>query len=91
MSKTAISVTLAPDNLLWLKARTRRLGKRSISAALDDVLREARKTAAEATSVVGWVTFPEGEDALEQGDKDVRALFDRSLSRGRALRRRRRG
>ena len=91
MSKVAISVTLAEDNLLWLKARTRRQGKRSISAVLDDVVREARKTSGEVTSVVGWVTFPQGEDGLEQGDEEIRDLFERSLSRSQTRPRKRRG
>lgn len=88
MSKTAISVTLAPDNLLWLKARMRTTRGRSISAVLDDLLREARQVSGPVTSVVGWVRFPEGEEGLERGKKEVRELFERSLSRGSSRRRR---
>jgi len=34
MSKQAVSVTLRPDNLLWLKTRVKAGGRRSLSEAL---------------------------------------------------------
>ena len=90
MSKTAISVTLSADNLLWLKARTLATGIRSMSAALDGLLTAERRASGPVTSVVGFVSFPEGEEGLRRGAEEIRALFDRSLSKG-AVRRRRRG
>jgi len=90
MSKTAISVTMSTDNLLWLKARTLATGSRSMSAVLDGLVTAARGASGPVTSVVGFVSFPEGEDGLRQGGEEIRALFDRSLSKG-ASRRRRRG
>lgn len=89
MSKTAISVTLAPENLLWLEARARATGSRSVSALLDAILKEARQTSGPVRSVVGWASLPGGEAGLERGQKEIRELFARSLSRGRARRRRR--
>jgi hypothetical protein len=90
MSKKAISVTIEADNLLWLKARTRATGSRSISAVLDDMVTGVRKAAGPVTSIVGWVSFPEGEAGLRRGKKDIRELFDRSLA-VRPTRRQRRG
>jgi hypothetical protein len=90
MSKRAISVTIEAENLLWLKARTRATGSRSISAVLDDMVTEVRKAPGPVTSTVGWVSFPEGEDGLRRGKEDIRELFDRSLA-PRHTRRRRRG
>jgi hypothetical protein len=87
MNKKAISVTLKPANLLWLEARARATGSRSVSAVLDSVLNDARRTSAPVRSVVGRVRFPDGEAALEQGEKDIRQTLERSLSRGRSPRR----
>ena len=89
MGKKAISVTMEADNLLWLRARTRATGTRSISALLDGLVTGARKASGPVTSVVGFVSFPEGEDGLQRGKEEIRELFDRSLSRGRARRPRR--
>lgn len=87
MNKKAISVTLHPDNLLWLEARARATRSRSLSAALDAVVSEARGESAAVRSVVGRVRFPQGEAALEQGEKEIRRMFDRSLSRSHSSRR----
>jgi hypothetical protein len=42
MSKQAISVTLSPDNLVWLKGRARADGVGSLSEYLDRLLTRAR-------------------------------------------------
>ncbi len=42
MSKQAISVTLNPDNLVWLKGRSRVEGLGSISECLDRLITRAR-------------------------------------------------
>lgn len=42
MNKQAISVTLSPDNLVWLKGRTRVEGVGSLSECLDLVLTRMR-------------------------------------------------
>jgi hypothetical protein len=82
--KTAISVTLAPDNLLWLKARAHAQGSRSISAALDELLSEARRTGGRARTVVGTVRLPQGEEGLRQGDEEIARLFSGAVRPGSA-------
>jgi hypothetical protein len=42
MPKQAISVTLSPDNLLWLKGRARAAGAGSLSECLDGLLTKMR-------------------------------------------------
>jgi hypothetical protein len=42
MSKRAISVTLSPDNLVWLKGRARSEGAGSLSEYLDRLLTRTR-------------------------------------------------
>jgi hypothetical protein len=93
MNKHALSVTLEPENLLWLKARVRARKLRSISAALDEVLSVARNASSPPRSVVGTVQLPHGEAGLERGGRELRALFEASLKSGRraAGQRRRRG
>lgn len=90
MNKTAISVTLAGENLLWLKARARARGRRSVSAALDELLTEARKGPAQGRSVVGRVRIVGGDAGLARGEAELRVSFEESL-RGAGARSRRRG
>ena len=45
MSKQAISVTLSPDNLVWLKGRARAEGVGSLSECLDRLLTRSRSVA----------------------------------------------
>src|SRR6185295_2149344 len=42
MSKQAISITLTPDNLIWLRGRARAEGLGSLSECLDRLLTRAR-------------------------------------------------
>jgi hypothetical protein len=86
--KAAISVTLTPDNLHWLKVRARALSRRSVSAVLDDLVSEARQVTVPAQSVVGRVRLPDGERGLELGAREVREAFEKSLARPLARRRR---
>jgi len=56
MSKQAISITLTPDNLVWLKGRARAEGLRSLSECLDRLVTRARfgrDTARPARSMKG--------------------------------------
>ena len=89
--KTAISVTLGPDNLLWLKARAQARGSRSISATLDDLLNEARRNGGPARSVMGTVRLPQGEAGLKQGDRDIQQLLAAALGAEAVRKTRRRG
>jgi hypothetical protein len=85
MSKKAVSVTLHPDNLLWLRTRVKAAGSRSLSEALDGIITEARtgteRSAATVRSVVGNARIPRSEDALSEAGAQVAALFRASVRR----------
>lgn len=85
MSKQAISVTLDPDNLLWLRTQTRSQKRRSISETLDVLIREARtedrNQKSPVRSVVGTVRIAESDPTLETADAAVRAFFSAALDR----------
>lgn len=94
MPKKALSVTLAEQNLLWLKGRAAGRKSRSLSDALDDILTEARqggRGASPARSVAGTVDIAHDDPMLEHADGYVLSLFDRSLGRATPSRRPRRG
>lgn len=79
MKKQAVSVTLAADNLLWLRGQARAAGARSLSAVLDAVVSKARSSGqvheAAVRSVVGTVQISEADPELLQADAAIRALF----------------
>jgi len=85
MSKKAVSVTLHPDNLLWLRTRVKAKGGRSLSEALDGIITEARAgagaSAAEVRSVAGNARIPRSEEGLSEAGAQVAALFSRSIRR----------
>lgn len=79
MNKQAISVTLAADNLLWLRGQAHAAGARSISAVLDRLISAARTGGhvyeSAARSVVGTVHISDSDPELRGADAAVRALF----------------
>jgi hypothetical protein len=85
MTKKAVSLTLRPDNLLWLKTRVKVKGERSLSEALDQIITEARAGAgaggAEIRSVVGNARIPTSDKALAEAGAHVAALFLASVGR----------
>lgn len=85
MSKKAVSVTLHPDNLLWLRGRVKARGVRSLSEALDGIITDARAgigaSSAEVRSVAGNARIPKSEEALLKAGAQVAALFRRSVRR----------
>ena len=84
MSKQPVSVTLDQDNLLWLRGRIARGKRGSLSAALDELIRQARQgspAAGDARSVVGTIDIAPDDPKLERADAAVRARFEASLSR----------
>ena len=93
MSKQAVSVTLRPDNLLWLKTRVKAGGRRSLSEALDEIITEARAgagaAALETRSVVGNARIPGSEASLARAGAEQRALFRGSAERKIRAKRRR--
>jgi hypothetical protein len=84
MNKQALSVTLNPENLLWLRAQVIARGHRSISELLDHLIREARTPDqgqnASARSVVGTVRITESDPDLTAADAAVRAFFSEALN-----------
>ena len=82
MSKQAISVTLAAENLLWRKGRVHASGARSLSAVLDEIVSTARSgghgQASAIRSVVGTVHISGSDPALRGADAAIRALFPSS-------------
>ena len=88
MGKQAVSVTLHPDNLLWLKTRVKTIGGRSLSDALDQIITQVRAgagaSAAAVRSVAGNARIPRSDAALAETSAQVRALFRRSVQRKKA-------
>ncbi|MFO1350994.1 MAG: hypothetical protein U1F68_10105 [Gammaproteobacteria bacterium] len=84
MNKQALSVTLNPENLLWLRAQAIARGCRSISELLDHLIREARTAdrgrSASIRSVVGTVQIAESDPDLRSADQAVRAFFSDALN-----------
>jgi len=78
MSKKAISVTLQPENLLWLRGQTQTSSRRSVSDTLDALISEARARARgrpEAMrSVVGSIRIQGADPGLTQADAVIRGL-----------------
>ena len=85
MPKTAISVTLERDNLLWLRARAAAAKRRSVSDALDQIVTETRLAGRLSDeggrSVVGTIDIDDRDPRLSGADDSVRGLFDESLRR----------
>lgn len=85
MNKQAISVSLDPGNLLWLRAQAVSSGCRSASELLDRLIRAARtgdKGQNETIrSVVGTVRIAESDPSLATADAAIRALFPVAPSR----------
>jgi hypothetical protein len=92
MTRQAISVTLNPENLTWLRARVGAGGGRSVSDLLDQIVTAARKSGrvGEARSVVGTIDIDSSDPLLDGADSALRAVFERSLGLTVAVRARRR-
>ncbi len=77
-----ISITLAEDNLLWLRGQAARTAKGSVSEVLDRIVSEARAGGrtdpATVRSVVGTVDLPEEDPDLAHADAYIRSLFGTS-------------
>ncbi|MEQ1897022.1 MAG: hypothetical protein ABL971_06485 [Vicinamibacterales bacterium] len=82
MPKSAVSVTLDVDNLLWLRARAAQRKRRSLSDTLDEVVTAARTGglgAGPIRSVVGTISC--SDEDLQAADAYVKALFQDSANR----------
>jgi hypothetical protein len=82
MSKKAISVTLRPENLLWLRGQAHASSRRSVSEALDALIAEARAGArgrpGAIKSVVGSIRLEPSDPGLTRADTAIRGLFSRA-------------
>jgi hypothetical protein len=85
MGKKAISVTLRPENLLWLRGQMQVSSRRSVSETLDALISEARAGARgrpEATrSVVGSIRIQASDPGLTQADAAIRDLVSPPAAR----------
>ena len=90
MNRKAVSVTLAPDNLAWLKGRVGAGAGRSVSDVLNQLVINARQAGGvgPSRSVVGTIDIDASDPMLEAADGAVRALFDASVGRPLLLRER---
>lgn len=83
MAKKPVSVTLESDNLTWLRGRTLGGKHRSLSDALDDIVRTARLGGGpgEVRSVVGTVDIAASDPDLKGADAEITTMFYGSLER----------
>jgi hypothetical protein len=84
MAKAAISLTLAEENLLWLKGLALRRGH-SMSAVIDSLVSQARTgrhaSIEQPRSVVGTLDLMPADPTLSGADEAIRDLFSASLAR----------
>lgn len=77
-----MSVTLADDNLLWLKGQAAATTGGNVSEVLDRLVQKARTGGTQeiaTRSVAGTIDLP--ADEPDDSDSYVRDLFERSLRR----------
>jgi hypothetical protein len=88
MGKKAISVTVRPEYLLWLRGQTQAALRRSVSETLDELLAEARTgtrgRSGVVKSVVGSIRISAADPGLMRADAAIRRLFFPSPSTPRA-------
>jgi hypothetical protein len=91
MSRQAISVTLATDNVTWLKGRAGAAGLRSVSELVDQLVTAARRSGqiGPSRSVVGTIDVDPSDPGLEGADAALGALYERSIGRPLVVRERR--
>ena len=91
MAKKAISVTLRPENLLWLRGQTHASSRRSVSETLDELIAEARAGGrgrpGVIKSVAGSIRIRASDPGLTQADGAIRGLFSASAAARRPRRR----
>ena len=79
MSKQAESVTLAAENLLWLRGQARASGVRSMSEVLDRLVSDARNSGRvherSIRSVAGTIRIADSDPDLSSTDAALRSLF----------------
>lgn len=84
MSKRAVSVTLSPENVAWLKGLAKARHLRSMSEALDRLVSEAREPKPRPPrTVVGTVTIDPSDPDLLTADATIRQMFEGATRRRR--------
>lgn len=77
-------MTLAEDNLVWLRGQVRLQGARSISSVLDNLVSAARSSTraggSAIRSVVGTIHISDVDPDLLNADAAIRALFPAPLA-----------
>ncbi len=89
--KTAISITVRDENLLWLKGQAAATTGGNLSELIDRLVQRARTSGVAdvaVRSVAGTIDLP-SDDAIEESGSYVRDLFERSLRRPMLVRERR--
>jgi len=85
MPKQAVSVTLAVENLLWLRGQARAAGVRSMSEILDRLVSEARGNGRvherSIRSVAGTIRIADADPDLSGADAAIRSLFPSAARR----------
>jgi hypothetical protein len=75
MPKRAISLTLAEENLVWLRGQARNAGRRSVSGIVDRLLTEARRGGRvlddSIRSVVGTISIAPADPGLVGADAEI--------------------
>ena len=84
MPKSALSITLDQDNLLWLRAQTAAAKGKSLSDTIDQLVTAARQAGRVAEgairSVAGTIDISDEDPDLAHADAYVNALFERSVA-----------
>ena len=85
MAKTAVSLTLNDDNLLWLRGRARVAAGGNLSEAVNQLITRARSGGlglpVAARSVAGTIDVSPEDPELRSADDAVQAVFATSLAR----------
>jgi hypothetical protein len=83
--KKPVSVTLDPQNVLWLKAQAAALPGRTASSIVDELVTDARLRGrinpAAVRSVAGTIDLSDSDPELKDADAYVRSVFDQSIRR----------
>lgn len=79
--KSAVSLTLSQEALLWLRAKTLREKSKSVSETVDRLVLRAREEERRTPrSVVGTVVICEDDPDLASADEAVRSMFEAGVA-----------
>ena len=75
MTRSAVSLTLSPESLLWLRAKSRADSARSLSQTVEELASRAAGAAIVVRSVVGTVRVSSSDPDLQEADVALGELF----------------